>query len=517
MGKTQRRITVPAMMSYQDPPQRKLFYMGINLDKRIRKNHPLRKIRELIDFDFIYKEVEGKYGYNGNESVPPPVILKLMLLLVLYNVRSERELMDTLGERLDWLWFLGFDLDTEIPNHSVLSKARKRWGEEAFRGFYERVVWQCTETSSAQVVESGLVDGSKIFVDSSLIEADASNNSVVDTKSLKRYLKESYKELEKRLEEEREDEKGDNDDEGGGVNSRYISTTDPDAAIVRTSGKAKLRYQTHRAVDSAYEVITATEVTPGDVNEAHMMLGLVNSHQQNTESSVETIVADSKYGTISNYLGCYDRGIRAHIPDLKGAQGNSGLRGDIFSDEMFIYDNDTDTYTCPSGKKLMPKSLHMSRQSMDYGALRSDCRVCDLRPQCTRNKAGRTVKRHLRQDELDYMRALARTTTSKKDIKTRQHLMERSFARAKRYGYDRARWRGLWRVRIQEYLIASIQNIQILLKHGTDPRIAVAVRRVREELNGELKSLFKSSKQYLLGFSQFLRSGFEKDLLLRTI
>jgi len=123
------------MMSYQDPPQRKLFYIGINLDKRIRKDHPLRKIRELIDFDFIYEEVKDKYGYNGNESIPPPVILKLMLLLVLYNVRSERELMDTLGERLDWLWFLDFDLDTEIPDHSVLSKARKRWGEEAFRVF----------------------------------------------------------------------------------------------------------------------------------------------------------------------------------------------------------------------------------------------------------------------------------------------------------------------------------------------------------------------------------------------
>ena len=87
---------------------------------------------------------------------------------------------------------------------------------------------------------------------------------------------------------------------------------------------------------------------------------------------------------------------------------------------MFIYDNETDTYTCPSGKKLMRKSLHMSRQSIDYGALRSDCGVCDLRSQCTRNKAGRTVKRHLRQEELDYMRALARTTISKKDIKTRQ-------------------------------------------------------------------------------------------------
>src|SRR3989337_2704156 len=304
------------MMSYEDPPQSKLFYMGINIDKRIRKNHPLRKIEELIDFDFIYNEVKDKYGYNGNESIPPPVILKLMLLLVLYNVRSERELMDTLSERLDWLWFLGFDLDTEIPNHSVLSKARRRWGEEAFRSFYERVVWQC--------VESGLVDGRKIFVDSSLIQADASNNSVVDRQSLKRYLSESYKELEKRLEEEREDEEGDNDDEGGGVNSRYISTTDPDAAIVRTGGKAKLRYQTHRAVDGAYEVITATEVTPGDVNEAHMMVGLIESHHSNTEIGVKTVVADSKYGTISNYLDCYDRGLRAHIPDLKEVQGQIG-------------------------------------------------------------------------------------------------------------------------------------------------------------------------------------------------
>jgi len=504
-------------MSYEDPPQSKLFYMGINIDKRIRKNHPLRKIEELIDFDFIYNEVRDKYGYNGNESIPPPVILKLMLLLVLYNVRSERELMDTLSERLDWLWFLGFDLDTEIPNHSVLSKARRRWGEEAFRSFYERVVWQCTETSSAQVVESGLVDGRKIFVDSSLIQADASNNSVVDRQSLKRYLSESYKELEKRLEEEREDEEGDNDDEGGGVNSRYISTTDPDAAIVRTSGKAKLRYETHRAVDSAYEVITAAEVTPGDVNEAHMMVGLIDSHQQNTETSVETVVADSKYGTISNYLSCFDRGIKAHVPDLKDVQSKSGLRGKIFSDYMFNYDSETDTYTCLRGKKLRRKSLHINRDSVDYAASRRDCSVCELMPRCTKNKAGRTIKRHLRQEELEYMRALARTTISKKDIKTRQHLMERSFARAKRYGYDRARWRGLWRVRIQEYLIASIQNIQILLKYGTDPRIALAVKRVREEFNGKLKSLFKSSNQYLLQFFQLLKSELERDLLLRTI
>src|SRR4030065_1294127 len=498
------------MMSYQAPPQRKLFYIGINLDKRIRKDHPLRKIRQLIDFDFIYKEVKDKYGYNGNESIPPPVILKLMLLLVLYNVRSERELMDTLSERLDWLWFLGFDLDTEIPNHSVLSKARRRWGEEAFRSFYERVVWQC--------VESGLVDGRKIFVDSSLIQADASNNSVVDRQSLKRHLSESYKELEKRLEEEvkEDDSRDDNDGSSGGVNKRYISTTDPDASIMRSGGKAKLRYQTHRAVDGAYEVITATEVTPGEVNEAHLMVELIESHHSNTEIGVKTVVADSKYGTIENYLGCWDRGIRAHIPDVKEAQGKSGLRGGIFSDDVFIYDKQTDTYTCPVGKKLKPKSLHVSHNSIDYAASKSDCRVCDLRSQCTRNKAGRTVKRHLRQEEINYMRAISKTTLSKIDIRTRQHLMERSFARSVRYGFGRARWRGLWRVRIQEYLTAAIQNIQILMKYGNAPRIAVGVAKVDGEFNGKLKSLFKSSNQYLLGFFCLSKFRVEPNLVLKT-
>ena len=164
----------------------------MQLETRVRKNHPLRKIKELVDFDFIYKEVEKTYGKNGNVSVPPPVILKLMLLLILYNVRSERELMDTLPERLDWLWFLGLTIESPIPDHSVLSKARKRWGEDAFKHFFERIVVQC--------VEAGLVDGTKIFMDSSLIDADASNNSVVDTHALKRHLNERYRELEKRLE-----------------------------------------------------------------------------------------------------------------------------------------------------------------------------------------------------------------------------------------------------------------------------------------------------------------------------
>jgi len=98
---------------------------------------------------------------------------------------------------------------------------------------------------------------------------------------------------------------------------------------------------------------------------------------------------------------------------------------------------------------------------------------------CTINKSGRTVKRHIRMEELDYMKTVAKTKQSKQDIKTRQHLMERTFARAVRYGFKRARWRGLWRVKIQEYITAAIQNIRILIEHGTDPKTAVAVAKYR--------------------------------------
>lgn len=157
------------MMGYQQGVQNKLFYSVISLDKRIRKDHFLRKIVRHIDFDFTYNEVKENYGANGNVSVPPPVILKMMLLLILYNVRSERELILTIPERLDWLWFLGYDLDDEIPNHSVLSKARVRWGVAAFKSFFERIVRQC--------VEAGLVDGSKLFIGASLIDSKQEFNS----------------------------------------------------------------------------------------------------------------------------------------------------------------------------------------------------------------------------------------------------------------------------------------------------------------------------------------------------
>jgi len=453
------------MMGVQEQPQSNLFHFGVNLEKRLRSNHPLRKVNELIDFDFAYKAVEKFYGHNGNESVPPPVILKLMLLLLFYNVRSERELMETLPERLDWLWFLGYDLDATIPNHSILSKARKKWGVDVFQSFFERIVLQC--------VQAGLVDGSKIFVDSSLVDANASNNSVIDTKGLKHQLHKNYKKLEARLAEANESTDPPRYYEK--KNSRYISSTDPDATIVNR-GKSKLSYQVHRAVDGKNEVITATDAATGTVNEAHLMLPLLEKHEATTGIKADTVVADSKYGTIDNYLACFDSGVKAHMPDMGKANSKRIAKLNIFQEDQFKYDPQSDTFRCPAGIQMKRKSLHISRESSDYAAPKKVCAVCELREQCTKNKSGRTVKRHLRQDDLNIMRERCQSAEAKQDIKTRQHLMERSFARSTRYDFDQARWRGLWRMRIQELLVCSIQNIQILIKQTNKPKKAVAAK-----------------------------------------
>ena len=62
------------MMGQQKDYQQMFFITGFNLDKRVPKDHLLRKIHEKIDFNFIYKEVKHTYGKKGNVSVPPPVI-----------------------------------------------------------------------------------------------------------------------------------------------------------------------------------------------------------------------------------------------------------------------------------------------------------------------------------------------------------------------------------------------------------------------------------------------------------
>jgi transposase len=441
-------------MMGQQKSERELFNYAVNLEKRVRSDHPLRRVAGAIDFGFVRAEVARCYGAKGNISVDPEVILKMMFLLFFDDVPSERELMKIIAERLDYLWFLGYGLDDEVPDHSVLSKARARWGKEVFERLFVQTIAQC--------VQAGLVDGRKLHVDSSLIEADASRESVIKgPPELIAALKRAYQATESKLGE------GVTTPESyEAVNDRMMSKTDPDAAMVRRGvGDSRPRYHHHRAIDDQKGVITAVETTPGSIAENKKLLELIEQHEVNTGTQAETIVADHKYGTQENYVACAERGLTSHMGDAAKNQNHARSEG-IFPESAFHYDPVSDTYCCPAGQILKPRRVHPVRRTMEYKAQSRVCAACVLRPQCTRARLGRTVKRHEKQAALDIARAQACSRSARRDRKRRQHLMEQSFADASNnHHFKRARWRRLWRQQIQNYLIAAIQNMRILLAH----------------------------------------------------
>jgi len=446
--------------------QEDMFSYQVNLDKRVRSDHPLRSIEKMIDFTFVRQRVARCYGYNGNVSVDPAVVMKMMFLLFHDNISSERELMQIIPERLDYMWFLGYGLDDKIPDHSVLSKARARWGAEVFEEMFVRVVWQC--------VKAGLVGGEKIHVDASLVEANASNNSVVKgPPELKEELKKLYRKEEKKL-EEGEDSK---ETRSVRLNRGMVSTTDPDAPVVRHGkGDSRPRYKNHRAVDDAAGVITAVETTAGDAEENRRLMGLVAQHESNTQRKVQTVVGDVQYGTADNFRTCYRHGIRSHMGDYQAKQLGTGRRKGIYTEEEFRYDAATDTYRCPAGEILKLKQHKKEQRVYEYAASGKVCRSCALRECCTRAKNGRSVYRHEDHEAVMAGREQSHSAEAKKDRRKRKWFMEGSFADAAvNHGFKRSRWRRLDRQRIQDYLIAMVQNIRILLKSITiPPRLVIA-------------------------------------------
>jgi transposase len=433
------------MMGPEQHPEPKLFYTNLSLERRVPPEHALRRIRREIDFSFVRAEVAPLYGTRGNPSVDPAVLLKLNFLLFYENVSSERQLMEQMPMRLDWLWFCGYDLDSDIPDHSVLSKARRRWGPEVFAGFFTRIVAQCIET--------GLVDGSTVHVDASVVTADASRETV------RPVLRKAAEALYARLEETA--------DAGAG---NLTSTTDPDARMTRTQGEAVLGYKEHRVVDDRSGIITATETTGAATSEAHVLPALLDAHAAQLGESPQTVVADRQYGTAENYRAIERRGAEACIPHERRSHPEG-----TFPPEAFRYDAARDVFVCPAGELLTRWNREPSRQRTRYKTAKGVCALCALRSQCTEGKLGRLVGRHELQDYIDRADALFSKAERKRLMQRRKAVVEGSFAdAANRHGFKRARWRGLVKVRIQNLLIAAVQNVRKLMRAWRRGRGAAA-------------------------------------------
>lgn len=439
------------MMGKPNQLEPKLFYHGISLDRRMPADHPLRKIKQLIDFNFIRSKVADRYGVRGNESVDPAVILKLMFLLFYENIKSERALMRQLSLRMDWLWFCDYDLDEKTPDHSVISKARRRWGLEVFTEFFENILAQC--------INAGLVDGETIHVDSSMIDANASKDTLkcqlrVVSHGLYEELEDNAEPISQKLE-------------------KRVSTTDPDARLGKKYGKTTLGYKDHRSVDDKHGIVTATMTTPANVNDEKVLGDVITEHQTNTDTKVKTVAADKAYGIGENYKYLHDHCI---TPCISHRVNNSNCHPD-FNHDKFIYDNKHDCYICPAGNILKYKQFKRRENCVVYQAEYKTCKRCNHYEKCvTGTKAGRQLQRSIYKEYLDWADNCLPTYERKRLMARRKHKAEGSFAdAANNHGFKRSRFRGIEKVQIQNVMIAAIQNLRKLMRHvNRKPAMQVA-------------------------------------------
>src|SRR3954463_1553013 len=161
----------------------------ISLEELVPMDHFYRRLDAMLDLSFVRELVAGRYAASsGRPSVDPVVFFRLQLVMFFENIRSERQLMRVAADRLSVRWFLGYDLNEALPDHSSLTKIRERYGLEIFRRFFEEIVELC--------VEAGLVWGEELYFDSTKMEANAAVDSLAPRWAVEAHLDELFDEEE---------------------------------------------------------------------------------------------------------------------------------------------------------------------------------------------------------------------------------------------------------------------------------------------------------------------------------
>jgi len=180
-------------------------------------------------------------------------------------------------------------------------------------------------------------------------------------------------------------------------------------------------------------------------------------------------------------------------------------REGIFPEQAFTYCAQDNIYRCPAGQLMKPRRLHQQRRTWEYVTAPAVCAKCSLRSQCTRSRTGRTIHRHENQQLLDRARAQAHSAAAKRERHRRQVLVEGSFADAtNNHGFKRSRWRRLWRQQIQDWMIAAIQNIRILVKrtHQAPKTAMMTLINVTIRPNQSLVALLPHGIVPFLGYAR---------------
>jgi transposase len=119
--------------------------INASLAELVPADHFYRHLEQSLDLSFVRDFVQETYAGKGRPSIDQVVFFKLQLVMFFEGICSERQLMRHAADRLSILWYLGYDLDEPLPDHSSLTKIRTRYGIEVFRRFFDAIVEQCQQ------------------------------------------------------------------------------------------------------------------------------------------------------------------------------------------------------------------------------------------------------------------------------------------------------------------------------------------------------------------------------------
>lgn len=472
--------------------------VAVSLEALVPSDHFYRHLQRVLDLSFVRELVQETYAALGRPSIDPEVFFKLQLVMFFEDIRSERLLMRLVADRLSVRWYLGYDLDEPLPEHSSLSRIRTRYGLAVFRRFFEAILEQCRQAK--------LIWGKELYFDATQVNANAALDSLMPRFAVEAHLaalfgaeepteepppqEESTMLIacqsiapaalpvtlpEPLLQELAERNAARHDwilqagqqqrDVTHGTYQRMadflVSTTDPDATSMRLKGGGvHLGYHTHYLVDGGKQrIILNVLVTPSEVMENQPLLDLLWRVQFRWKLRPHQATGDTTYGTLEIIKALEDADIRAYVP-----LPDWGKRTPFFGPEQFRYDAQHDQYLCPNGAPLRLKTHRYSYQDKRYRAKAATCNACPLKPRCTRSSQGRQITRHFDEQYLDRVRAYHQTEAYQKAMRKRKVWVEPLFAEAKDWhGLRRFRLRRLWRVNCEALLIAAGQNLKRLL------------------------------------------------------
>jgi len=507
--------------------------VAVSLEELVPQDHFYRHLQRTLDLSFVHELVRECYATVGRPSIDPVVFFKLQLVMFFEDIRSERLLMRQVADRLSIRWYLGYDLDEPLPDHSSLSKIRLRYGLEVFRRFFEAIVEQCQQAK--------LVWGKELYFDSTQVNANADLDSLAPRfavearEAIKGHLAALFAQgsappanaaiysgdtplpeqllanvscpkpaplptviSEAELEELAADnaarhdwiaEEGRPQREVHGLYRRTsdfrISTTDPDATPMRLKGGGiHLGYHVHYVVDGGKRrIILAVLVTPGEVMDNQPMLDLLWHVYFRWRVRPKQVTGDTKYGTTGNIKAIEDAQIRAYVP-LPDWEHMTPYYGPA----QFTYEREHDRYLCPQGQPLLPSRIEDKAQKVEYSADAATCNACPCKAQCTSSKRGRQVHRSFYADYLERVKGYHQTSAYQKAMNKRKVWVEPLFAEAKEWhGMRRFRLRRLQRVTCEALVTATGQNLKRLLQKrgwGRRPFPAEAVA-LMPSANGE--------------------------------